>query len=116
MEGNTGTVETTLLQKLGHSLSTADKTKIKTDYEPVGAFQTFFGDDMINPLKNFYQNPKENAFVFQTYVLDINQQRMEVLSAMKPMCKISDGQRFGLFVNFSPAWTNITSMTYSSYT
>ena len=43
---------------------------------------------MINPLQNFYQNPKENAFIFQNYVLDIYQQRMEVLSPVEPMCKV----------------------------
>ena len=62
--------------------------KLKTDHEPVGAFQTFYGKDMINPLQYFYQNTKENAFIFQNYVLDIYQQRMEVLSAMEPMCKV----------------------------
>ena len=73
VEGNTGAGKTTFLQKLEQSLSMADKIKIKTDHEPVGAFQTFFGNDMINPLQNLYQNPKENAFIFQTYVLDIYQ-------------------------------------------
>ena len=48
----------------------------------LGDFKHFFGNDMINPLQNFYQNPKENAFIFQNYVLDIYQQRMEVLSAV----------------------------------
>ena len=42
VEGNTGAGKTTLLQKLEQSLSMADKIKIKTDHEPVGAFQTFF--------------------------------------------------------------------------
>ena len=66
----------------------ADKIKVQIDNKPVGAFQTFFGNDIINPLQNFYQNPKENAFIFQNYVLDIYQQRMEVLSAVEPMCKV----------------------------
>ena len=35
----------------------ADKFKIKIDHEPVGAVQTVYGNDMINPLQNFYQNP-----------------------------------------------------------
>ena len=43
---------------------------------------------MINALQNFYQNPKENAFIFHNYVLDIYQQRMEVLSAMEPTIKV----------------------------
>ena len=66
----------------------ADKFKIKTDHEPVGAFQTFYGHDMINPLQNIYPNLKENAFIFQNYVLDIYQQRMVVLSAVEPTCKV----------------------------
>ena len=64
MEGSIGAEKTTLLQKLEQSLSMGDKIKIKTDHKPVGAFQTFFGNDMINPLQNFYQNPKEKAFIF----------------------------------------------------
>ena len=88
VEGNIGAGKTTPLRKLEQSLSMADKIKIKTDHEPVGAFATFFGNDMINPLQNFYQNPKENAFIFQNYVLDIYQQRIEVLSAVEPMCKV----------------------------
>ena len=71
VEGNIGAGKTILLQKLEQSLSMADKFKIKTDHEPSGAFQTFYGNDMINPLCNFYQNPKENAFIFQNYILDI---------------------------------------------
>ena len=66
----------------------ADKIKIKTDHEPVGAFQTLFCNDTINPLQNFYQNPKENAFIFQNYVLDIYQQRIEVLSTVEPTSKV----------------------------
>ena len=88
VEGNIGVGKTTLLQKLEQSLSMADKFKIKTDHDPVGAFQTFFGNDMINPVQNFYHNPKENAFIFQNYVLDMYQQRKEVLSAVEPMCKV----------------------------
>ena len=88
VEGNIGAVKTTLLQKLEQSLAMADMFKIKTDHEPFGAFQTFYGNDMINQLQNFYQNPKENAFRFQNYVLNIYQQRMEVLSAVEPTCKV----------------------------
>ena len=78
MERNNGAGKTTLLQKLEQSLLMADKFKIKTDHEPFGAFQTYYGNDMITPLQNFYQNPKENAFIFQNYVLDIYKQKMEV--------------------------------------
>ena len=88
VKGKVGAGKTTLLQKLEESLSMADKFKIKTDDEPVRAFQTFYGNDMINLLQNFYHNPKENAFIFQNYVLDIYQPRMEVLSAVEPMCKV----------------------------
>ena len=41
MEGNIGVGKKCLLQKPKLSLSVADKFKIKTDHEPVGAFQTF---------------------------------------------------------------------------
>ena len=85
IEGNIGAWKTTLLQYLEQSLSMVGKIKIKLDHEPVGAFQTFFGNDMINPLQNFYQNPKENAFIFQSYGLHISQQGMEVFSAVEPM-------------------------------
>ena len=53
VEGNIGAGKTTLLQKLEQSLSMADKFKIKTDHEPVGTFQTFYDNDMINPLQTF---------------------------------------------------------------
>ena len=86
MEGNIGAGKATLLQNLEQSLSMAAKIKIKIDHEPVGAFQTVFGNDMINPLQNFYQNPKENAFIFQNYVLDIYQQRMEVFFLLWNQC------------------------------
>ena len=83
--GNIVAGKTTLLQKLEQSLSMEGKIKIKPDHEPVGAFQTVFVNDMINQLQNIYQNPKENGFIFQNYVLDIYQHRMEVLSAVEPM-------------------------------
>ena len=70
VEGNTGAGKTTLLQKLEVFIN-GSQVKIKTDHEPVGAFQSFYGNDMINPLENFYQNLKENAFTFQNCVLDI---------------------------------------------
>ena len=61
VEGNIGAGKTFLLQNLEQSLSMADKIKIKIDHEPVRTFQTFFGNDMINPMQNFYKNPKENV-------------------------------------------------------
>ena len=82
VEGNAGAGKTTPLQKHEQSLSVADKIKIKTDHEPVGTFQRFFGNDMINPLQTFYQSPEENAFIFQNYFLDISQQRRQVLPAV----------------------------------
>ena len=88
VEGDIAAWKTTTLRKLEQSLSMADKFKIKTDNGPVGAFQTFYGNDMVNPLQNFYQNPKENAFIFHNYVSDIYHHRMEVLSAVEPMCKV----------------------------
>ena len=116
VEGNIGAGKTTLLlQKLEQYLSMADKIKIKIVHEPVGPLQTYFGNDMKNPLQNFYQNPKKNSFIIQNYVLDIYQQRMEVLSAVAPMCKVIVMDR-GLNSCLSPPWTNITSLTLGSYT
>ena len=81
IEGNIGAGKTTLLERFEHSLSRKDKCKIKINHEPVDEFQKFWGNDMINPLLNFYKNQKENAYVFQNYVLDIYQYRMEALSS-----------------------------------
>ena len=94
VEGNTGAGKTTILQKLEQSLSMTDKIKIQTDHEPFGRFQTFSGNDLINLLQNLYQNPKENGFIFQNYVLDIYQQR--IFCCGTNMQGYSDGQRFGL--------------------
>ena len=104
MEGNIGAGRKTLLQSLNNlqvvsttlllhkieqSLSMADKIKIKRNHEQVGAFQTLFGKDMMNPLQNYLpKHHKENAFIFQNYVLDIYQQRIKALSAVEPMCKV----------------------------
>ena len=109
VEGNIGAGKTSILQNLEQSLSVTDKFKIKTDHEPVGAFQTFYGNDMIIPLQNFYQNAKENAFLFQNYVLDIYQQRMEALSAVEPMCKVIVMDR-GL-----STFHHLTLLTWGSY-
>ena len=62
---NTQHFQTTFLERLEHSLSSEDKCKIKINHEPVDEFQRFWGNDMINPLLNFYKNQKENASVFQ---------------------------------------------------
>ena len=70
IEGNIGAGKTTLLERFEHSLSSEDKCKIKINHEPVDEFQTFWGNDMINPLLDFYKNQKENAYVLQNYVLD----------------------------------------------
>ena len=88
IEGNIGAGKTTLLERFEHSLSSEDKCKIKINHEPVDEFQNFWGNGMINPLLDFYKNQKENAYVFQNYVLDIYQCRMEVLSLVQQPYKV----------------------------
>ena len=88
IEGNIGAGKTTLLERFEHSLSSEDKCKIKINHEPVDEFQKFWGNDMINPLLDFYKNQKENAYVFQNYVLDIYQCRMEALSLVQQPYKV----------------------------
>ena len=53
------------------------------------SFKKLWGNDMINPLLDFYKNQKENAYVFQNYVLDIYQCRMEALSLVQQPYKSS---------------------------
>ena len=88
IEGNIGAGKTTLLERFEHSLSSEDKCKIKINPEPVNEFQKFWGNDMINPLLDFYKNQEENAYVFQNYVLDIYQCRMEALSLVQQPYKV----------------------------
>ena len=51
-------------------------------------FQKFWDNDMINPLLDFHKSQKENAYVFQNYVLDIYQCRMEALSLVQQPYKV----------------------------
>ena len=43
---------------------------------------------MINPLEHFYKNLTDNAFIFQNYVLDVYQQRREMLETVQHPCKV----------------------------
>ena len=88
IEGNIGAGKTTLLERFEHSLSSEDKCKIEINHEPVDESQNFWGNDMINPLLNFYKNQNENEYVFQNYVLDIYQCRMESLSLVQQPYKV----------------------------
>ena len=72
-----------ILERFEDFLSSEDKYKIKINHEPVDEFQRFSGNDIINPLLDFYKSQKENAYVFQNYVLDIYQCRMEALSLVQ---------------------------------
>ena len=88
LEGIIGAGKTTLLQQFEESLSDTDKTKIWIDHEPIKEFQQFKGSELINPLTEFYINPKENAFVFQNYVLDVYQERLEKLEKVQTPYKL----------------------------
>ena len=86
----------------------ADKIKMIIDHGPAGALQTFFGNDMINPLQNFYQNPKENAFIFQNYMhmdtsfcliscnMDILKKRINIFSVETSIHQFSNMASSGL--------------------
>ena len=88
MEGSIGSGKTTLLQKSEHSLSGEDKVTIKVEDEPIKEFQSLYRNDLINPLEHFYKNPTVNAFIFQNYVLDVYQQRMETLETVQHPYKV----------------------------
>ena len=61
-----GARKTTLLQKFEQFLSDEGKVTIKTEHEPIKEVQSFYGNDLINPLEHFYKNPTDNAFILQT--------------------------------------------------
>ena len=88
IEGNTGEGKTTLLQKFEKYLSGEDKVTIKVQQEPTKDFQSFYGNNLINPLQHLYKNPTDNAFIFQKYVRDVYQQRMETLETDQHPCKV----------------------------
>ena len=66
IEGNIGAGKTTLLERFEHSLSSEDKCKIKINHEPVDEFQKFWGNDMINPLLDFYKTKMKMHIYFRT--------------------------------------------------
>ena len=48
----------------------------------------FYGNDLINLMEHFYKNPTDNVFIFQNYVPDVYQQRMETLEIIQHPCKV----------------------------
>ena len=58
------------------------------EHEPIKESQSFYTSDLINPLKHFYKNPTDDAFIFQNYVLDVYQQRMEILETVHNPSKV----------------------------
>ena len=88
IEDNIGAGLTTLLQKFEQSLSGKYKVTITIEHELIKEYQIFDGNDLINPLEHFYKNPTDNAFIFENYVLDIYQQRMETLETVQHPCKV----------------------------
>ena len=57
IEGNIGAGRTTLLQKFEQSLSSKDKITINVEHESVKDFQSFYGNNMIDPLEPFIRIP-----------------------------------------------------------
>ena len=55
---------------------------------PVEECQSFYGNELINLLGCFYKNPTDNAFIFQNYLLDVYQQRMETLETVRHCCSV----------------------------
>ena len=53
IEGNICEGKSTLLQKFEQSLCSEDKVRMKVEHEPVKEFQSFYGNDLINPLEHF---------------------------------------------------------------
>ena len=81
IDGNIGARKTTLLQKFEQSLSSENKVTIKVEHEPVKEFQFLWKwhDKSTGTLLC----PTDNAFIFQNYVLDVYQQRMETLETVQ---------------------------------
>ena len=88
VEGNIGAGKNTLLNKFEQFLCNDEKAKIKIEHEPLVEFESFHGNDFANPLEHFYQNPKENAFIFQNYVLDVHEKRLEKLMNIQHPYKV----------------------------
>ena len=90
VEGNIGAGKTTLMKKFEQFLSDDENAKIKIEHEhePLVEFESFHGNDFVNPLEHFYQNPKENAFIFQNYVLDVYEKRLEKLMNIQHPYKV----------------------------
>ena len=47
-----------------------------------------YANSLIYPVENVYKNPTDNVFIFQNYVLDVYQQRMETLETVLHPCKV----------------------------
>lgn len=77
VEGVIGCGKTTLLKRLEQRFK--DSAVVSFHHEPVDQFQQLFDNELVNPLQTFYENTKKNAFAFQTYVLDVYDERVERL-------------------------------------
>ena len=42
----------------------------------------------MNSLEHIYKNPADNVYIFQNYVFDVYQQRMETLETAQYPCKV----------------------------
>ena len=65
---NIGAGKRALFQKFEQFLSGENKVTIIVEHESVKELQSFYENNLINPLEHFYKNPADNAFIFQNYV------------------------------------------------
>ena len=66
IEGNIGAGKTTLLQEFEQSLSGEGKVTIKVEHKPIKEFQSFYGNDLINPLEHLIRIPLTMPLSSQT--------------------------------------------------
>ena len=115
IEGNIGARKTTLLQKFKQSLSSDNKVTIKVEHEPIKEFQSFHGNDLINPLEHLYKNPTDNAFIFQNYVLDVYQLRMETVETVQHPARLLSWIMVLKPARYLPPWTGINTQSLDFY-
>ena len=71
-----------LYKHLKNSLSREDKVELRVKHEPLGRFPSVLGNNFVNTLEYFYQDPTANDCIFQNYSLDIEQKTLEAMMYM----------------------------------
>ena len=87
-EGNIGAGKTTLLQNIWTVPIWWRKGNNQSRTWTCKRVSEFYGNNLINPPEHFYKNPDSNAFIFQNYVLDFYEQRMDTLETAQHLCKV----------------------------